>query len=230
MIFETPLIPGILLRRYARFLADICLDSGETITAHCPNSGSMKGVNVPGSPVLVSYHPSPKRRLQYTWEMIFLDGGWVGINTLLPNKLVAEALSEGLILSLRKYKSFRTEANISSDTRLDFVLGQREQCWLEVKNVTLVENGIAKFPDSVTTRGAKHLQHLTAHVKQGNPSVMLFVVQHHGGNIFTPADEIDTEYGKLLRKAAKAGVKILVWKAKVTPQAIHLVKSLPYKL
>jgi sugar fermentation stimulation protein A len=230
VIFESPLIPGILLRRYARFLSDMKLDSGETVTAHCPNSGSMKGVNVPGSPVLVSHHPSPHRRLQYTWEMIRLDGDWVGINTMIPNRLAAEAFAEGLIPAFRRYKHWRAEVVIAPGTRIDFALGADAQCMVEVKNVTLVENGVALFPDSVTERGTKHLHHLIAHARRGGKSAMLYVIQHPAGNIFSPADDIDPVYGKTLRQAVKAGVKIEAWKAIVTRQEIHLHQKLPIAL
>jgi sugar fermentation stimulation protein A len=215
--FSDPLIPGTLIRRYARFLADVKLDSGETITAHCPNSGSMKRVNVPDSPVLVSHHPSPHRRLQYTWEMIWLDGGWVGINTMIPNRIAAEAFEQGLIPAFRRYRHHRAEVVIAPGTRIDFVLGATGQCLVEVKNVTLVKDGVALFPDSITERGTKHLHHLTLNVRHGSKSAMLYVIQHHAGKLFSPADDIDPVYGLALRAAVKAGVRIEAWKALVTP-------------
>jgi sugar fermentation stimulation protein A len=230
VIFDAPLIPGILLRRYGRFLADIRLDSGEQITAHCPNSGSMKGVALPGNPVMVSHQPAPHRRLHYTWELISLDGGWVGVNTMIPNRLAAEAFERGLIPAFRRYKHFRAEVKIADDTRIDFALGADEQCWVEVKNVTLVENRVARFPDSVTTRGAKHLQHLMAHAKRGGKSAMLYIIQHHLGDSFTTADDIDPVYGKTLRQAMRAGVKVEAWKADVSPREIVLTHNLPLEL
>ena len=230
MKFATALEFGILLKRYQRFLADVKLDSGDTITAHCPNSGSMKGVNVPGSRVAVSYHPNPARRLQYTWELIELDGGWVGVNTLLPNRLAAEAFEHGLIPRFRRYRSYRAEAKISADTRIDFVLGELERMWVEVKNVTLVEAGIARFPDSVTARGTKHLEHLLRHVRGGGQAAMLYVCQHHAAERFTSADEIDPVYGAALRRAHAAGVAIEVWKAAVAPTEILLTTKLPFFL
>ncbi|MBI5059718.1 DNA/RNA nuclease SfsA [candidate division KSB1 bacterium] len=230
MRFATPLLFGTLLQRYQRFLADVRLESGEHIAAHCPNSGSMKGVNVPGARVAVSHHPSPTRRLQYTWELIHLEGGWVGVNTLIPNRLAADAFETGLIPRFRRYVSYRSEAKIAADTRIDFVMGAAERMWVEVKNVTLVEAGVAKFPDSVTTRGAKHLEHLTRHARTGGRSAMLYVCQHHAAERFTSADEIDPTYGALLRRAVAAGVAVEVWIATVTPEEIRLRERLPFQL
>jgi sugar fermentation stimulation protein A len=230
MIFEAPLLHGILVRRYRRFLAEIQLASGEIVAAHCPNSGSMKGVNLPGHDVLISYQGDPRRHLHYTWEMIHADGDWVGINTLVPNRIVAEALETDRIPALHRYSEYRSEVMVTPHTRIDFVLGKSGRCWLEVKNVSLVENGVAKFPDSVTERGAKHLREMTKHVRNGGKAVALYVVQHHAANVFTVADEIDPVYGKMLRAALTAGVHIEVWKAKVTPQEIHLDHTLPVSL
>lgn len=226
MIFDQPLIAGTLIKRFKRFMAEIKLESGETILAHCPNSGSMKGVNVPGRPVLVSYHPDPKRHLVYTWEMIDLDGGWVGINTMIPNRIAAEALEAGLIPAFRKYSEYRSEVKISEHSRIDFTLGKSGQCWVEVKNVTLVENGHARFPDSVTERGTKHLNHLIEHVQDGGKSAVLFVIQHHAAKTVGPADDLDPVFGKTLRKAAEAGVRIEAWKATVSPKEISLNEPL----
>ncbi len=230
MRFESPLLFGTLVRRYNRFFAEIELESGESVISHCPNSGSMKGVNVPGSRVAVSYHPNPKRKLQYTWELIYLDGDWVGINTFRPNHLAAEAFEKGLIPRFRRYSVYRAEAKIADDTRIDFVLGANEAMWLEVKNVTLVDGDKALFPDSVTERGTKHLKHLTAHVKRGGKSAMLYVVQHHAARSFGPADEIDSVYGRTLRAAVRAGVAIEVWKARVTTEEIRLDNRIPVQI
>lgn len=187
----------------------------------------MKGVNIPGSDVLLSYHPYPGRKYSHTWEMIRLDGDWVGINTLIANRLFAEAFQARAIPELRKFRHLRAEVKISEDTRIDFALGERKQCLVEVKNVTLVENGVARFPDSVTMRGAKHLRHLLRHAEQGGTSVAFFVVQHPAGKVFSPADDIDPEYGTVLRKAAAAGVKILAWMARVSLQEIRLDHAIP---
>ena len=230
MKFNSPLIPGTLLRRHKRFLAEVKLKSGETIWAHCPNSGSMKGVNIPGNAVLVSHHPSDKRVLQYTWEMISIDGGWVGINTMIPNRIAAEAFESGLIPAFRRYGEYRSEVKISQDSRIDFVLGKRGQCMVEVKNVTLVENGVARFPDCVSTRAAKHVRHLIENVRDGNTSAVLFVIQHHAAECFSPADDLDPEFGIILRKAVHSGVRIEAWKAEVSPEGIALRERVKVKV
>jgi sugar fermentation stimulation protein A len=228
--YDSPLLPGKLIRRYKRFFADIELDSGEQIVALTPNTGSMKGVCVPGERVMVSYNPSPTRKLSYTWELIYLDGGWVGVNTQLTNRIAAEALASGLIPAFRRYKSFRSEVKIASDTRIDFVLGTRGRCLLEVKNVTLVENTIARFPDSVTTRGTKHLNHLMKAIQNGDKAAMLYVCQHQAGTAFEPADDLDPVYGATLRQAAEAGVQIEAWVAKVSPTELILSHRIPVRL
>jgi sugar fermentation stimulation protein A len=230
VIFSEPLIPGTLLRRHKRFLAEVKLASGEIVWAHCPNSGSMKGCNIPGNPVLISHHPSDKRVLQYTWEMISIDNGWVGVNTMIPNRIAAEAFESGLIPAFRRYAEYRSEVKISEDSRIDFVLGKRGQCMVEVKNVTLVENGVARFPDCVSTRAAKHVRHLIAHVEAGNTAAVLFVIQHHAARVFTPADDLDPEFGRILRVAAKTGVKIEAWKAEVSPKGIWLKERVKVNL
>ncbi len=230
MVFDKPLIHGTLIRRFSRFLSEIKLDSGEIVIAYCPNSGSMKGVNVPGSEVYASYHADPRRRLRYTWELIKLDGDWVGINTMVPNRIAAEAFRAGLIPAFREYKSFRSEVVIDVGTRIGFVLEGNPDCLLEVKNVTLVEGGVALFPDSVTERGTKHLYHLIENAEKGGCSAMLYVIQHHAAKTFSPADGIDPVYGNVLRDAFTAGVHLEAWKASVSPKEIQLVESVPIEL
>jgi sugar fermentation stimulation protein A len=227
VVFDKPLIHGTLVRRYNRFLSEIRLDNGDVVTAHCPNSGSMKGVNVPGAEVYASYHADPRRRLKYTWELIKLDGDWVGINTQIPNRIAAEAFREKLIPAFREYQDFKSEVVIDEGTRIDFVLKGEQDCLLEVKNVTLVENGVALFPDSVTSRGTKHLYHLIEHAEKGFPAAMLYVIQHHAAKSLSPADEIDPVYGNVLRDAFTAGVKLEAWKASVSPQEVRLHISIP---
>jgi sugar fermentation stimulation protein A len=230
--FKAPLIDGILLQRYKRFLADIRLMNGEVITAHCPNSGSMKSCNVPGSPVLISHQNSPTRKLKYTWEMIKIDGKWVGINTGHPNKLVVEAISNHQIPELAGYPIIRTEVKVGKHSRIDLVLeNPDQQCYVEVKNVTLLQNKQARFPDSVTERGQKHLRELVKLRKDGNRAVIFFVVQREDAETFSPADDIDSVYGKLLRKAVqKNDVEALVYQCKLAPQEIVISHRLPIYL
>ncbi|RMF56878.1 MAG: DNA/RNA nuclease SfsA, partial [Calditrichaeota bacterium] len=177
MILKTPLLEGVLIKRYKRFLADVQLISGEKVTVFCPNSGSMKGCNIPGSPVLLSKSNNPARKYEYTWELVKVNGVWVGINTHHPNYLVREAIESRKIPELDGYTSIRMEVPYGR-SRMDMLLEKgRDKCYVEVKNVTLVEEKVAKFPDAVTTRGQKHLRELMDIVKEGYRGVIFFVVQ-----------------------------------------------------
>ena len=149
------LIPGTLIRRYKRFLADVRLDTGQTVTAHCPNSGSMKACCQPGQPVFLSYHDNPKRKLKYTWELIQMPGSLVGVNTQVPNRLVAQAISSGMVEELTGYETVRREVKAGEGSRIDILLTSpnRRDCYVEVKNCTLVTDAVATFPDAVTVRG-----------------------------------------------------------------------------
>lgn len=228
MQLPKPLYPGRLIRRYQRFLADIRLDSGETITAHCPNSGSMKGCAAPGSPVFVSRCDSPTRKLCYTWELVHTDGCWAGINTALPNRLVREAITAGIVAELQGYDTIRSEVRYGENSRIDLLLqGASGCCYVEVKNVTLVEGNVALFPDAVTKRGQKHLRELMAMVRLGHRAVIFYVVQRADGMTVAPADAIDPEYGRLLRLAVAHGVEALAYQALVTPEQIVLTHRLP---
>jgi sugar fermentation stimulation protein A len=232
MIFPEPLIRGVLLQRYKRFLADIRLGNGEVITAHCPNSGSMKGCNVPGNPVLVSLQNNPSRKLKYTWELIQVDNKWVGINTGHPNKLVAEAISEGKIPELLGYPIIKPEVKVGKNSRIDLMLeNDREQCFVEVKNVTLLDGNLARFPDAVTERGQKHLRELMTLHNEGKRAVIFFVVQREDAASFAPADDIDPVYGKLLRTGVDNGkIEALAYQCRLTPEEITLSRKLPVEL
>ncbi len=231
MKLPQPLYPGVLIRRYKRFLADVELESGGTVTAHCPNSGSMKGCSIPGGRVLLSMSGNPGRKLRYTWELAQVNGSWVGINTGLPNKLAAEAIRLGAIPELSGYDDIRSEVRYGKDSRIDLLLsGPRGLCYVEVKNVTLVEGNRALFPDAETLRGQKHLKELMREVREGNRSVIFFVVQRGDARALAPADAIDPEYGRLLRLAVKNGVEALAWQADVHPWEIRLARSLEVRL
>lgn len=229
MRLPSPLYPGTLIRRYQRFLADIQLADGTTVTAHCPNSGSMRGCNIPGSPVWLSKSANPARKLAYTWELVMADGFWAGINTGLPNRLVREAIEDGTVAELQGYGTIRPEVCYGEErSRIDLLLeGEPGRCWVEVKNVTMVEGGRALFPDAVTTRGQKHLRELMEMVRRGDRGVIFFVVQRGDGDGVAPADAIDPEYGRLLRLAVKSGVEALAYRALVTPEEIRLTERLP---
>jgi sugar fermentation stimulation protein A len=231
MRFTSPLIPGTLLQRYKRFLADVRLANGDIVTAHCTNTGSMMGCKEAGSAVYISRSDNLNRKLAYTWELIEIEGSWVGINTMHPNKLVAEAIEAGVIAELTGYKTIRREVKVSAHSRLDLCLeGGSGNCFVEVKNVTLAVDGSAAFPDAVSERGTKHLKELMRLKRQGHRAAIFFVIQRADCGNFRPADEIDGEYGRWLRKAVKAGVEALPYVAKVTPKEIILTRRLETKL
>lgn len=223
-----PLLPATLIRRYKRFLADVMLADGSIVTVHCPNSGSMKGCAVPGSPVFLSRSSNPARKYTLGWELVQADGFWAGINTGLPNRLVREAIEDGTVTELQGYAGIRPEVPYGEHSRIDLLLeGATGRCFVEVKNVTLVENGRALFPDAVTTRGQKHLLELMRVVSEGDRGVIFFTVQRGDGNSVSPADAIDPEYGRLLRMALANGVEALAYRALVTPEEIRLTERLP---
>jgi len=226
------LIPGILIKRYKRFLADIKLQSGEIITAHCPNSGSMTDCSTPGRPVFVSYHDNPKRKLNYTWELIEMPDSLVGVNTQWPNKLVARAIATGVIEELAGYPALKQEIKVSEHSRLDILLsdGEDRLCYVEVKNCTMVKDSIAAFPDAVTTRGKKHLVELQNLVGSSIRCVIFYLIQRMDTNLFRPADEIDPEYGKELRKAYKNGVEILAYDVSIDQTKIGVNNRIPFRL
>lgn len=223
-----PLIAGTLVKRYKRFLADVLLEDGSEVTVHCPNSGSMKGCAVPGSRVFLSRSSNPKRKYPFGWELVESDGFWAGINTGLPNRLTHEAIEDGTVTELQGYTAIRPEVPYGEHSRIDLLLeGPAARCFVEVKNVTLVENGRALFPDAVTTRGQKHLQELMRVVREGDRGVIFFTVQRGDGASVSPADLIDPEYGRLLRLAVESGVEALAYRAVVTPEEIRLSERLP---
>jgi len=228
MLLPCELLSGRLLRRYKRFLADIELADGQIITVHCPNSGSMKGCALPGSPVLLSASSNPSRKYPYTWELVQADGVWVGINTSLTNRLAREGIENGTVVELSGYDCLRGEVPYGEHSRLDFMLsGESGDCFIEVKNVTLVDGQRALFPDAVTTRGQKHLRDLMEIVAAGKRGVIFFVVQRGDALLVSPEDRIDPEYGRLLRLAAGSGVEAIAYQAVVTPAEIKLSHRLP---
>ena len=231
MRFSSQLIPGTLVQRYKRFLADVRLAGGEIVTAHCTNTGSMMGCKEPGSAVYLSRSDNLTRKLPYTWELVQANGTWVGINTLHPNRLVAEAVKSGALCELDNYPAVRREVVTRQGTRLDLCLeGTDCRCYVEVKNVTLSVDGAAAFPDAISERGTKHLKELIRLKRKGYRAAVVFVIQRDDCEIFRPADEIDPEYGRWLRRAMRAGVEILPYRAKVTPEEIVLGARLQIKL
>lgn len=228
MLLPSELISGRLLRRYKRFLADVELDSGGTITAHCPNSGSMKGCAIPGSPVLLSVSSNPSRKYPCTWELVQTDGVWVGINTSLTNRLVREGIENGTVAELSGYDCLQGEVPYGGQSRLDFMLsGKKGNCFVEVKNVTLTDGKRALFPDAVTVRGQKHLRDLMEIVAGAKRGVIFYVVQRSDVDSVSPEEMIDPEYARLLRLAVRSGVEAIAYQALVSPAEIRLTHRLP---
>ena len=233
MKFARQLIEGRLIRRYKRFLADVQLP-GEVVTVACPNTGSMMGCAEPGSRVWLSEHDKPTRKYRHTWEIVEIGGikpVLVGINTGLPNALVHEAITGGAIEELKGYATLRREVAFGEEgSRVDLLLEspRRKRCYVEVKNVTAAASrGIALFPDSVSERGAKHLRELMRLKAGGERPVQLYCVQRGDVDEVRPADAIDPEYGRTLREAIDAGVEVLAYRARVTPDEIRIEDRIP---
>jgi len=229
MKFKERLLQGTLIKRYKRFFVDIKY-SNRIITAHCPNSGSMMRLLDRGNKAWFSLSDNPKRKLKYTLEMIEVKNKKVGINTLLTNKIVLEALKHKKINSLNKFNHIKTESKFSDGTRFDFLLSNdKEKCFLEVKNVTLLrENKIAEFPDAITSRGTKHLNELCNAKKKGYQSYILYLIQREDCDSFKIAKDIDEEYKIAFDKALKNGVKILCYDCKLNNEEIKLNKQINY--
>jgi sugar fermentation stimulation protein A len=233
MDFAQPLQRAHLLKRYKRFLADVRFDTGEETVAHCPNPGAMLGLSAPGMAVFLSHNPSPKRKLAYTLELVEADGGLVGVNTMHPNRLAAEALTAGRVPELSGYDRVRAEVAYGQKSRVDFLLEAegRPKCWLEIKNVHLRRReGLAEFPDCVAARSARHLQELSAQVAAGDRAVVLFIVQRTDCDRFAPAADLDPAFARAFVEAQTAGVAFLAYDCRLSPQQITLNRRLPILL
>jgi sugar fermentation stimulation protein A len=228
--FRAKLVEGRLIRRYKRFLADIQLPSG-VITAACPNTGSLMGCCEPGSRVWLSESDRVTRKYRHTWELVEVGKVIVGINTGLPNYLVAEAIGEGTIAELTGYPSVRREVAFGEEaSRVDLLLEspERAPCYVEVKNVTAAASaGVALFPDCVSERGSKHLRELIRLKARGMRPVQIYCVQRADVNEVRPADGIDYEYGQTLREAIAAGVEVLAYRAEVSASEIRIAQRIP---
>lgn len=228
-ILWPPLTAGFLIRRYRRFMADVRLASGEVVTAHCPNTGSMLGCSESGRKVFLSYHDDPKRKLKYTWQIIEMPASPVGINTAVPNRLVAESIGAGLIPPLSGYDRIRREVKVGEKSRIDLKLEKKgaTPCYVEIKNCTLVEKGLACFPDAVTARGLKHLKELQALVKGGNRAVMFYLIQRMDAVEFRSADHIDPTYSRELKTARSNGVEIMAFDVGIDLKSIRIRNRIP---
>jgi sugar fermentation stimulation protein A len=226
-----PLLKGTLVRRYKRFLADVRLKNNHAVTAHCPNSGSMLACSEPGRPVYISRQNKPRRKLKYTWEMIEMPASLVGVNTMVPNRLVKASIEGNAVPELRGYDNIRTEVKYGSNSRIDILLeSDGKRCYVEVKNCTLVEDRVACFPDAVTSRGLKHLKELQEQVRAGDRAVMFYLVQRMDADLFEPADHIDPAYGNELRKAVRNGVEALAYDTSIDLKGIRINRRLPCRI
>ncbi|OEJ66724.1 DNA/RNA nuclease SfsA [Magnetovibrio blakemorei] len=236
MKFETPLIPGKLVKRYKRFLTDVELADGTIVTAHCANSGSMLSVNEPGAPVWLSPANDPKRKLKFTWELIKIGDAMVGINTQHPNRIVYEAIEAGKIAELTGYATQRREVKYGKNSRIDVLLESPDKptCYVEVKNTTMRRDlnpgAPAEFPDSVTARGAKHLEELGDMVEQGHRAVMFYLIQRDDADTFTVAANIDPVYSEGLKIAQNRGVEVVAYSCRVSPLEIEIKGPAEVKL
>lgn len=230
MHFAAPLTEGRLIRRYKRFLADVEFPGGHVETVHCANPGAMTGLDAPGSRVFVSRSDNPKRKLPLSLEIVEADGVLVGINTAHPNALVAEAIAAGVLGPFSGYARLRREVAYGEKSRVDIVLEDdaRPRAYVEVKNVHLMRRpGLAEFPDSVTTRGARHLAELSSMVAQGHRAAMVFLIQRPDAQAIAVASDIDPAYAKAFDTARAAGVEVYAWRCAITPEAITVTDAVP---
>jgi sugar fermentation stimulation protein A len=233
MRFQTPLVPGRLVRRYKRFLADVILADGREVTAHCANPGSMMGLAEPGTKIWLEPNDDPKKKLKFGWRLVDHETGhFTGVDTAVPNRMLRAALTAGEVGGLAGYSSVRAEVPYGENSRIDFLLTDASQpdTYVEVKSVTLSRHaGQAEFPDSVTARGTKHLNELAQMAQSGHRAVMLFLVQRTDCTSFTLASDIDPAYAAAWVAATTAGVETLVLDCAISPEAITLGKLIKMK-
>ncbi len=232
MRIDAPLLEGRLLRRYKRFLADVELPGGEVLTAHCPNTGSLLGCVPEGAPVVLRDSESATRKLRYTLQSVRIGETWVHVDTSLPNAVVAEAIAADAIPTLSGYARLRREVPYGAKSRIDILLEDegRPPCYVEVKCTTLVQEGVARFPDAVTARGLGHLEELAARVAAGERAMMVYLVSRGDARHFEPADDIDPAYGAGLRRALDAGVEALAFLSRTSPAEYTLGAPLELRL
>ncbi len=241
-------LEGRLVRRYKRFLADVLLPDGREITVHCPNPGRMLGTQEPGAAVRCSTHDNPKRKLRHTLEMIRVGDVWVGLHAARANDVAFAALTADAYPPFSAYRKREREVASPDGSRFDFRLSDPDSepdvapacaaqpaseavtCWVEIKSVTLCEDRRGRFPDAVTERGRRHLDHLAARVRDGDRAALLYIAQRSDADSVAPADDIDPAYGAALRRAVAAGVEVHAWSVEVTPEALLLSRVLPVLL
>lgn len=235
MQFNMPLIKGKLLKRYKRFLADVELESGEVVIAHCPNTGAMTGCAEPGFEVWLSPSTNPKRKLAYTWELaVNHHNHWIGINTQNANKLAFEAIQSDKVSELCGYQSIKPEVKYGEEnSRIDFLLTDENKpdCYVEVKSVTLLSNKDKKtgiFPDAKTSRGTKHLRELSKIAKKGKRAIIFFCVQHTGIKTVSVAEQIDPAYAEEMHNALASGVEVIAYSCEISQEKVDINQSLKF--
>jgi len=229
MRYPVPLVPGTLIRRYKRFLADVRLADGRVVTAHCANPGAMLGIVSEGLPVWLLPSGDPRRKLAWSWAMVRAEGTLIGVNTSLPNTLVPEALATGRIAELAGYGPPRREVRYGAASRVDLLLERPGHpiCYVEIKNVHLRRGSTAQFPDCVSLRAARHMGELAAMVRAGHRAVVLFVVQREDCREFRVAGDLDPGYQRALAAAHAAGVEVLCYACKIGLEGIEIANALP---
>jgi sugar fermentation stimulation protein A len=230
--FGQALTKARLIKRYKRFLADVEMADGSLATVHVANPGAMTGLAEPGAEVWLSRSPNAKRKLPWSWELVWVEGGLVGVNTMHPNAVAFEAIAAGAIPELAGYSDIRREVRYGAKSRIDLLLAgpDRPTCYVEVKNVNLKRGDAACFPDSVTARGTRHLGDLAERVRLGDRAAMLFLVQRGDCGVFRPADWIDPAYSAALRRARAEGVETLCYACRLSLDGIEIGRALPLEL
>lgn len=226
--FDKPIVTGTFIKRYKRFFADVLLDSGEQVVAHCPNTGTMKSCLIEGAPVILTHNPDPKRKLHYTLELIDGGNGFIGVNTHRPNKIAEKGIIRGLIPELSGYPFLKREQKYGENSKIDILLqghSKRPDTYIEVKNVTLWTGKELAFPDAVTTRGQKHLEELSGLTQAGKRAVMLYLINRPEGDVFTIAKDIDPAYNALFNSARAAGVEMLAYRVFNTVEGSQLTET-----
>jgi len=227
--YPQSLVKGKLIKRYKRFLVDVLLEDGRIVTAHCTNTGSLKSCLIPGAEVLLSPATAPKRKTPYTWESIRIDGKWVGINTQIPNKLVFNALKQGLLKEFRDFNRIKAEVKYGGSRFDIYMENEKEKLFAEIKNVTYRKGEYALFPDAPTQRGRKHLKELMQAKAEGYRAAMIFIIPRTGVKFFAPAVEIDPEYAVLLKEAMEKGVEIYPYRVEYDEKGGKIKDLIPVK-
>lgn len=234
MQFSTPLIPARLIRRYKRFLADCRLEDGREVVAHCANPGSMMGLAIEGSKIWLEPNDDPKKKLKFGWRLVDHENGhFTGVDTSVPNRALKDALEKREIAALSDYSVVRPEVKYGENSRIDFLLSGSElrDAWVEVKSVTLCRQaGLAEFPDSVTSRGAKHMAELAKMAEAGDRAIVLFLVQRTDCDRMVPAADIDSKYAKALGDAVAAGVEVIALSTRISPKGVEIAGEIPFSL